>query len=268
MIRYDNKNFPTNDFPLTYKVVGSKIVIKDEDIISTIKTYCPTAIDKEIHYFPLNKKYLITDKKVVFSILYDLRGLHDKELRSYNYHKRKSNEDKQNNLIEKANNRVPYLHRMSDTRNSIRISIHDKIKDTAEHYGYSVKIADTPTYHYYYKRDSNGMLKKVKDTENPTFSQYIELCISTFVSLCQHGKMVRKGYTLNDNGDEVKIRRGRGDTAFSFIDTTTRTEYNYSSKREAAQQFFDCDESTLRRVIKKGTGHSFIFRGIPYMITN
>ena len=136
---------------------------------------------------------------------------------------------------------------MSDTRNSIRISIHDKIKDTAEHYGYSVKIADTPTYHYYYKRDSNGMLKKVKDTENPTFSQYIELCISTFASLCQHGKMVRKGYTLNDNGDEVKIRRGRGDTAFSFIDTTTRTEYNYSSKREAAQQFFVCDESENNR---------------------
>ena len=38
MIRYDNKNFPTNDFSLPYKVVGSKIVIKDEDIISTIKT--------------------------------------------------------------------------------------------------------------------------------------------------------------------------------------------------------------------------------------
>lgn len=268
MIRYDNKNFPKNDFPISYKVVGSKIVIKDEDIISTIKTYCPTAIDKEIHYFPLNKKYLITDKKVVFSILYDLRGLLDKELRSYNYHRRKNNEDKQNHLIEKANNRIPYLHRISDKKNSIKISIYDKIKNEAERYGYSVKTSNTPTYHPYYKKDSNGMLKRVKDTENPTYSQYIELCISTFASLCQHGKMVRKGYTLNDNGDEVKIRRGRGDTAFSFIDTTTRTEYNYSSKREAAQQFFDCDESTLRRVIKKGTGHSFIFRGIPYMITN
>lgn len=268
MINPDNADNYTNDFPINYTIDKSgKIKIQDKDIISTIRLYCPNTMNDKFYYFPLNHKYFMTDKGVTFSIVYELRGLKTNELRNYNYHKNKGNDEKQNNLIDKANNLIPYLHIISDKRTSIRISIYDAIKSMAESYGYSVKTAKTPTYHFHYKKNNKGLLKRVKDKDNPYYSQYIELCISTFARICQHGKMVRKGYTINDLGVIVKIKRGRGDTRFSFIDTTTRKEYCFDSKKQAAQLFFHCDESTLRRAIKKGVGHSFAFNSIPYMIT-
>lgn len=262
-------NFLTNDYPIIILSSLEKYNIVDDDIITTIKTFAPFDIDESIYFFPINKKYFITDKGIPYSIKYDLKGLSDRELNSYLYYGRKKNDDKQNKLIEEANRITPILHRLSTDRTTITIYLKDDMIGVLEaDYGYTVKKSKIPTYHYTFKKDSKGFLKKYKINETePHYSHYIEMNIQVYKQVCRNGKMTYKGYTFDDNGNEIKIKRGRGNTAFSFYNTVTGKEYKYDSIKQAAQQYFLIDESNLRKAIRKRTGQAFIYKGVTYMIT-
>ena len=139
-----------------------------------------------------------------------------------------------------------YLHPLKQN-NQIKIYMGERLQNKYKSLGYKVYEAERE-YKTKNITSSNGEIVE-EEREYSKTSYYVQMSCKAFKSCCYQGKICRKGYYFNDQGNEVELgRRPTEAVTITDQDGNTRT---FTSKSEAAKEL-KVSQSLITKAIKNG----------------
>jgi HD superfamily phosphohydrolase len=74
--------------------------------------------------------------------------------------------------------------------------------------------------------------------------------LNAFIASCKCGKVARKGFSFDEDGNEIEIKNGRPNEEVSIVDENG-IEYKFQSKSDAAKHF-NISNKDITQIIKNG----------------
>lgn len=114
--------------------------------------------------------------------------------------------------------------------------------------GYTVQEDERKMKSTTYK-GSHGSIEK-EEVELTRKSYSFQMNLNAFIASCKCGKVARKGFTFDDNGNEVEIKNGRPVEEVTIVDENGN-EIKFQSKSDAAKHF-NLSNKEVSQIVKNG----------------
>lgn len=114
--------------------------------------------------------------------------------------------------------------------------------------GYTI-VEDERTMKSTTYKESHGSIEK-EEVELMKKCYSFQMNLNAFIASCKCGKVARKGFTFDDNGNEIEIKNGRPNEEVSIIDENGH-EFKFQSKSDAAKHF-NISNKEITQIIKNG----------------
>lgn len=141
---------------------------------------------------------------------------------------------------------IYYIHPMKQNK-QIKIYIGEKLQKKYQNLGYKIyqTIHDEVRKNYI---ENKGLLEEVQQKCSKT-SYYIQMCKTSFISICKNGKLCKMGMVWDEQGNEVPLTR----RPLEPIDITLEdgTILHFNSKTQAAKHF-NVSNKVITNVVKNG----------------
>lgn len=139
-----------------------------------------------------------------------------------------------------------YLHPLKQN-NQIKIYMGERLQNKYKSLGYKVYEAERE-YKTKNMTSRNGEIVE-EEREYTKTSYYVQMSCKAFKSCCYQGKVCRKGYYYDNQGNEVEL--GRRPTEAVTITDEKGNSYTFNSKSEAAKEL-KVSQSLITKAIKNG----------------
>lgn len=215
--------------------LGIERYADDADIISAIRAAAPDKIRDRIYFFPLGRYHFITDKDHAFSLPFiesltydektELDTMHyeqmlryrsissDDERVAYESYKDECKE-RELEIYKQSRKRSYYKVNPLKKGKQIRIYISSQNREKIEELGYKV-IEQERAVNYSLWRDDKQEIEihTDKDTSYSFMMNY-----NAFLTACKNDKIPNKGFYLDNDGQEVRIKQSGRPERVKVID--------------------------------------------------
>lgn len=155
-----------------------------------------------------------------------------------------------------------FIHPMKENK-QVKIYCSKSVKWVYERLGYKVYRQVKEHNSKRYKEDNGSIVLHESSYEKESY--YFQMNLKAFISSCKFGKVVRKGFYLDDNGFEVELTAGKTRKGFILLDMAGN-ELEFKSMADAGKKL-DCSKMAISKAMKdKSNGDKITIKGNQYFI--
>lgn len=155
-----------------------------------------------------------------------------------------------------------FIHPMKENK-QVKIYCSKSVKWVYERLGYKVYRQVKEHNSKRYKEDNGFIILHESSYEKESY--YFQINLKAFVSSCKFGKVVKKGFCFDDNGNEVELTAGKQGTGITLLNKTGN-RLEFKSMTEVADKLKTNKMAISRALKDKSSGDIVKINGEEYTI--